>query len=348
MSSTRTFYNFKRTFYLANVCSGCNFPVIRVLDAEATSQAVSTISKKKSSQVQSIAMNAVNGWMTKIESLKNNKQIIFIDTKKNETLDIGLFCESSISGYKTECPYCGTKEPWQCESESDLEASIFAMNELEPMNFPTLFTDPKAVPIWINKRIEDIISRLEAQIDNNDFSTKDNLFRCLTNIKLLDEKMINLPEAMEKAITNEKINELRSKSSNIPFYKVFEKKKISNEIKDLEASASSLGRIINIKSRPSIKSYLLEKCKLFTFQSVIYGFDRIPVQKILGNATTTYLKANAIPDDMGSQIEKKDYSVSLPNENGSSIPESGIKYCKHCGFKLLPNSTFCSNCGYKV
>ena len=339
---------------MAHICSECGFPMVTVVQIEAEAQKTYTFSQSKAERIASeTAENAINEEIRRIEACYHTKQPLVGKQKGSGMIAPGHFCTSSFSGFASYCPKCLSVEPWKST------AAKRKMDELEKDNFPIVFKDADEAERWAFDKVRSMISAIETKRENaNEIERAINeVKQAKTNILVWTHQMNTLPEQADYDRLNEELSVAKKQKASLGLLDFKAKKSVSERIKALEPQVKVLKDTLDKKIEPIARQIVTEGNKLLTTQAIAFGYTDDILSKQNGQAFSYFFSPVDIPDDIMAEIEayvenalNGNKNISEPKVSRTEEPISCEEavYCRKCGFKLLPGSTFCTKCGSKV
>ena len=352
MGSSRMIATRKRPVFMSHICSKCGFPLISVVQIESEAQKTYTFSREKASQVASdTAENAIEDEIHRIESCRRDKVVLVGKLKKGSMLSPGYFCDASFSGHQTRCPYCGNLEPWKGSSPSGK-----TMDQLEDANFPVVFKDANEAENWAKNKVNDLIQAINNQRQNADVVR--NSISSVLSIRRNLEKYLELSESIsEKDQLTQLKNQLKNlekRKGQLGILDLKGRKNVSLAIKITELKIADLSKIVATKDAPYLDQIQANRQNLLYAQAIAFGCTDTIMAIRNGNAFSYQYVANDIPKECPTEINKDvakcivEPEICEKTQKISAEQISSPLFCRKCGYKLLPDSAFCTKCGARV
>lgn len=351
MASSRMIATRKQGVFMAHICSVCGFPTISVVQIEAEAEKTYTFSQSKAEAIASeTADNAINEEIWRIESCYNSKQPLVGKQKGSGMIAPGHFCSSSFSGFATGCPSCLSIEPWQSATSKK------KMDELVKENFPVVFKDANKAEQWAFDKVREMVAQIASK--REDALVVEQAIKEFKEVKaqilIWAYEMNNLPEQVEYDRLNEELSVAKKQKASLGLFDFKLKKTVSEKIKMLEPIVKKRKEELDKKVEPIARRIVDTGNQLRTTQAIAFGYTDDILSKENGNAFSYFFDPNEAPDDIMAEIE--DYveqakSGKQPSFAPKATPAAAptcsdeAVYCRKCGFKLLPDSTFCTKCG---
>lgn len=358
MASSRMIATRKQQVFMAHICSNCGFPVITVVQIQSKAEKSYTFSQSKAAQIASeTADNAIEHEIHRIESCGHTKSPLMEKEKKPIMISPGYFCESSISGFASHCPNCSNIEPWKSATPA---LSKINMDALTEENFPVVFKDANEAEKWAR----DYILGMIADIENK---RKDPLLvrqaeisalQSIKTIQSLEKQLADIPERKEKELLSSQLQEYKAYQNQLGLLDVKGKKEANAQIKVLELKLADISKAIADKADPLQTVIKQEQSELLPVQAIAFGCTGAVTTQRSGYTMSYHYEPNPISEQLSAEdpeaaeekteINHVDTARPLPEENNDAFSQDEIIFCRRCGFKLLPGSIYCTQCGVKV
>ncbi len=352
MASSRMIATRKRPVFMSHICSKCGFPMISVLQIESEAQKTYTFSQERASQIASdTAENAIEDEIRRIESCRRDRVVLVGKLKKGSMISPGYFCNASFSGHQTRCPYCGNLEPWKGASLNGK-----TIDQLADDNFPVVFKDANDAENWATSRVNDLIEAINNQRQNaaavrNSISSVLSIRR---NLEKYLELSASIPEKDQLTQLKNQLTNLEMRKGQLGILDLKGKKEIGSAIKITELKIADISKVIAMKDAPYLEKIQANRYNLLCTQAVAFGCTNqiVPIRN--GNAFSYQYVANDIPEefliganeDAAERIAEPEMCEKTQEANVAQT--STPLFCRKCGYKLLPDSVFCTKCGSRV
>ena len=354
MSSSSIISTRKQRVFMAHTCSECGFPMLTVVQIEARAQKSYLILRGEAEAIANeTAENAIKDEIRRIESCYNTKQSLIKKQKGSTMIGPDHFCVSSISGFDSYCPKCLNLEPWKST------ASEKNMDELDKEHFPVVFTIANEAEKWAFDKVREMVAEIEKRRkDPLEVERAINkLKETLIEIDIGTHQMNSLPEEAEYERFKEELEVARKQKENLGVLNLKAKKIVNEKIQILELHVKNLKEVYEKKARPIARRVVTLGNESLTTQAIAFGYTDDILSKENGNAFSYFFSPNDVPDDIIEELENE-LERRMKEEPGQRSEETTVDaepvysekaiYCRKCGFKLVPDSTFCSKCGTKV
>lgn len=345
MSSSRIFVTKRQPVFMGYICSCCHNPIVSVITAEAEAQKTYTVSRGKAQRIATeTADEALGVEIRRLQRAQRNKSSLAINPNQDtKMLEIGLFCKSEICGTSTSCPLCRQRELWQLPS-----VSIDQLGQLDASHFPIVinsdnFCDPDTAGRWaldILAKYESDIEKLRQDPETVQKKTAETL-QILSAIAGLKRQKESIPEQMQIHVLTQEKAELEKEKSELPFTNLKARRAMSDKIKILSLRMDDLQKTAEQKQREIDRKIVQEQIRLQATQAIAFGFTGQPSCLQSLNSYCYMVTPNPIPSTLLQQLQEND------GQQAEETPAQQ-RYCRKCGFKLRPESQFCSNCGSAV
>ncbi len=351
MASSRMIATRRQGVFMAHICSVCGFPTISVVQIEAEAEKTYTFSQSKAEAIASeTADNAINEEIWRIESCYKSKQPLVGKQKGSGMIAPGHFCTSSFSGFASCCPSCLSIEPWQSATSKK------KMDELTKENFPVVFKDANKAEQWTFDKVREMVAQIAAKREDalaveqaiNEFK------EVKAQILIWAHEMHTLPEQAEYDRLNDELAVAKKQKASLGLFDFKLKKTVGEKIKMLEPIVKRRKEDLDKKVEPIARRIVDTGNQLRTTQAIAFGFTDDILSKENGNAFSYFFSPNEAPDDIMEEIEnyvEQAKSGKQPTFAPKATPVAApvcsdeAVFCRKCGFKLLPDSTFCTKCG---
>ena len=329
-------------------------PIHKVVTIDVKTQIVYGFSAKNAyKEAEETTKEGVDREIKRIEYCINNNQVLTSANKDNGMLAPGAFCDSYIYGFETECPFCSNLEPWQATNNSSTKNDLY--NIINTYH-PAVFQDDNSANRWKDYCTFAIIANIHKNREDAKIidQAKKYVYDSIKEIQILNDQLKTIPEKEEIETLSKKLREQEYINSNIGIFDIKRKNKIKSEIKVTKEKLSDLNIALKAKSS-EISNHITDiKVSLLKKQAIAYGAkDSFDVKRKY-NSYAYLLKPNDIPDEITNSIKNETNEKASNTQNNNTdtthtqMKSSDIIYCRKCGFKLLPESTFCTKCGAKI
>lgn len=362
MGSSRIIITYTKKILLAHICSGCGFPVISILTIKGKGEKSVTLLGKDQERAEELAQEAVRIEINRIKKCSQKRTVLFSEKEYEDFLGPGQFRSAFVEGHTDKCPYCNNLEPWQAVNDTLLQQTKKTISKLDIKNFPTVFTDVDEAKRWAESIILNQIKKINEIRQDNYLveQAKNRVEKAVERIHNWQYEIDTIPELLEKERTEKEYNELLSKKSKLGIFDVKGRRIVSSKIREIKRKLQELNCIYR-KKETSLKSSINnEKENLLYDQAIAYGCsDEILMIEKRYSICFQYkpsIQLNDLIDSSYRKIESKNTNKkegeneSCNHNEGNKQIENGseIKFCRKCGFKLKPDSDYCSKCGVKI
>ena len=354
MGKSKMVATYKRHVYMAHVCSGCGFPVITAVLIVAEAQKYYSFLQSKAALIANeAAEDAIYKIVKNIETCYNTQRTLTGRYQENALVSPECYCTSTFHGYASSCPRCLNAEPWQ------EMASAKRMADLDRENFPIVFADSREAEKWalekVRKTIADINeSRKDHMAVKNAIQT---VIAAKIEIKTWMNKLNSISETMERDRLQSVLKDTEKLKSQVGIFDRKGKRIVNERIKALESQIRDLNETIEKKTRLITSNLGALNNQLLRSQLIAFGCEDNIVSKKRANAVSYFVCANDIPSEIIDVIASFDFKgpetahdmvQEITQMEKPSIAVEKPTFCRKCGFKLLPDSVFCTQCGTKV
>jgi len=201
----------------------------------------------------------------------------------------------------------------------------------------------------INEKIEEKrndILLVEQSLTKSVESTK--------RIQLWQQQLIEIPELKDSEKIKNELQQYRIRKKQLGLLDFKGKKEVNSSIKILELKLEDVNKIISRKMKPINDNIKREQEELLHNQAIAFGLTGNIVVKKQGMSFSYFYEPNRIPEELILTPSKDDLTeeensvvINEPNEQSEKRHDK-INFCRKCGFKLIPDSAFCTKCGSKV
>ncbi len=354
MASSRMIATKRQSVFMAHICSVCGFPTISVVQIEAEAEKSYTFSQSKAEKIANeTAENAINEEIGRIVSCYYLKKPLVGKHKGSGMIAPGHFCTSSFSGYASCCPSCLSVEPWQSPSSKK------SMDDLAKKHFPVVFRDANEAEKWAFDQVRELIAQIEAK--REDPLEVEQAISKVREVKgqllVWLYEMNNCPEQKEYDKLSEELAVAKKQKASLGLFDFKLKKSVKEKIKLLEPIVKRRKEELDKKVEPIARKIVDTGNELRTTQAIAFGVTNDILSKENGNAFSYFFSPNEIPVNIMEEIERyveqetnanqtagvcETPAVTTPASNDAAV------FCRKCGFKLLPDSTFCTKCGSAI
>lgn len=342
MASSRMIATRKCSVFMAHICSKCEFPLISVVQIDAEAQKTYILSQKKAGRMASnMAEDAIEDEICRIESCRMNREVLTGKAKKRSMISPGYFCDVSFYGHQTKCPYCNNLEPWKGSSSEGK-----SIDELADDNFPIVFEDANAAENWAKGRVNELIQSINSRRQDAD-AVRNSIPRVLSirrNLVKYSELSASIPEKIQLTQLKNQLINLETRKDQLGILDLKGKKELDLAIKATELKIADMSRLIAIKDAPYLEQIQVNRYSLLRAQAVAFGCTNQIVSIRNGNALSYLYATNDIPSEFLTGMNEDEEKPEMCEE----MQTSAISFCRKCGYKLLPDSVFCTKCGSRV
>jgi len=357
MGSSRIIATRRRNVLMAHICSECKFPVITVVQIESEAQKTYSFSQTKAEQIAGkTADDAIEHEIRRIENCRHTKTVLISKEKKGSMIAPGHFCDSSISGFEGPCPYCANIEPWQDSSKMLAEKTMRKISELNDDSFPIVFKESNDAEQWAQDCVSKLMKKIEEK-RNDILLVEQSLTKSVEStkrIQLWQQQLIEIPELKDSEKIKNELQQYRIRKKQLGLLDFKGKKEVNSSIKILELKLEDVNKIISRKMKPINDNIKREQEELLHNQAIAFGLTGNIVVKKQGMSFSYFYEPNRIPEELILTPSKDDLTeeensvvINEPNEQSEKRHDK-INFCRKCGFKLIPDSAFCTKCGSKV
>lgn len=353
MSSSRMIATRNQTVYMTHICSKCGFPLVSIVKITSTAEKSYAFSQEKASQIASYtAEQAIEDEIRRIESCRRFRYVLVGNYGEVRMLSPGYFCSASFSGHITKCPFCGNLEPWKSASTNGK-----TFDQLSDDNFPIVYKDVNEAANWATKKVVELINAVNIQRQDDELRR-----RAASSVVLIRQNLekylglsASIPEKAQIKQLRDQLNKLEIRKGQIGLFDRKGKKEVDTAITATKLKIGDVSKTIIIKDAPYLEQIQNNQYNLLCTQAVAFGCTNQIKTLRNGNAFCYQYIANDIPDEFF--VETSEDSVgriaeTKTNENVQNLNENqqtvGPLFCRKCGFKLLPDSVFCTKCGSRV
>lgn len=346
----------KRCVPIAYICSACKMPIYTALEVEVHAEKVYTIfsQSKAEKRLEEIAEIAIEREIRRVENCYVKQTTLVRERDWKEwSGDEGYI--SSLNGIDYFCPSCKNVELWQMPSKM-MENNSKKISELQKVNFPTVFKDVEAGVKWVY----DVACKLMEEIEEkrkDSLEIKQATFKATESVKKIQQlqyEITEMPEVKIKEKIEGELHKYKEQKKKIGILDFKRKKEVDLNIRMLEMKLNDIDEVVSEKIRPINDKIKSEKCELIYNQAVAFGTTGKVVVKKLGSTLGVGYKPNSFPNDLiiglDEEVQKNDENSGLINEMEtiSETIKNEMLFCRKCGFKLIPNSKFCTRCGTMI
>ena len=337
--------------YVTHICSHCGYPMITTVSVDVRAEKSYTFSQTNAEEIANeTADNAVDKEIKRIEACYVTKQPLVEKDTGRDGLGMSLSCTSFISGFASHCPMCRNLEPWKSASAKK------KMEELKKENFPVVFRYTRQAENWAFGLAKAAMATIDEQ--RKDPTTIEHAIEELIEGKVQiwqwKQQMDNMPEQSVYEKLREELWTVRSQKASLGLLDRKAKKLLDKKIAFLEEKIKNAKNLRDQKLEPISLAIIDLNNKLRTTQAVAFGCTGKYTRKECGNALVYTFSPNKIPDEVMEEIDNRksrlshelnDVVFSELEHSEKHANNTEIAYCRKCGFKLLPNSAFCTKCG---
>lgn len=354
MASSRIIATKRLSVFMAHICSVCGFPTISVVQIEAVAEKSYTFSQSKAEQIANeTADKAINEEIERIVSCHYLKKPLVGKHKGSGMIAPGHFCTSSFSGYASCCPSCLSVEPWQSPSSKK------KMDDLVKKNYPVVFRNANEAEKWAFDKVREMVAQIEAKREDplEVEQAISKVKEVKAQILVWAYEMDSLPELKEYNKLREELAVARKQKASLGLLDFRLKRGVKRKIKLLEPIVKRCKEDRDKKVEPIARKIVDTGNELLTTQAIAFGVTNDILSKENGNAFSYFFSPNEIPANIMEEIES--YVEQATNANQTAgvcetpaiatpVNNNAAVFCRKCGFKLLPDSTFCTKCGSAI
>lgn len=344
----------KRSLFVARICSKCGFPTIAEVYITARATESYFFSEAAAAKTATeTAWNAIENETEQIELCYKVKK--GLSSKKDEfvTNEDGHSCLVSVSNIFSPCSMCFNVEPWMVAKEEQL------IDGLDAENFPRVFRTRPEAEKWASDQVSAMITRIASQREDASMVERavDEVKELIAKIAVLEHQNDILPEATAVKKKKRELETTVKQRDGLGLLNFKARIGISKRIKELEIQLKELEDILDKTRMPIFREIAKLRKRLTFIQAVAFGCATGIVTQKIGYSFGCRFHPNEIPGDILESIMRRTDDMQeqrqlvdsrLQSDGDNTIQNNEMFYCRKCGFKLLPDSVFCTKCGEKV
>ena len=330
---------------IGHICSDCGFPIITVATINTEAIQYYTFSQTKAQETASqecskairFEIDRINNYTYQRESIYQYKPLSF-DINTVSGSHYGSYCVSSIKDITTPCPNCFNIEKWQKENGHSSGSE----------NYPTIFNSIEAAENWSRNIIADLVREIDSKrsLPNEINVAQQTTIRLTICNKELEQQLLQMPELSQQSEIKQEKKQAESQLKNLAIFNFKGKKVLKAKIKAYNEQLKELEQIIARKEAGPRNIIQKNKLELQKVQPIAYGYTNQITIKQIRNTIVYLITPNKIPNEQVNSDKNNLIDKIITTNEIEEAPQ--IKFCNKCGFKLLSDSTFCSNCGGKI
>lgn len=321
------------------ICSGCGFPIITIATINTDATQYYSFSQTKAQETAELECDkAIQFEINRIKNCISNQEPLSVDINTVSGWHYGSSCKSSIKDILTPCPNCFNIEKWQKENG----------HSSSPENYPTIFDNIELAENWARVIIKNLMQEIDNKRSDDNLvnSAKQRTIKLSAYNKNLEQQLLQIPELSEKSKIEQEKNKATSQQKNLAIFDFKGKKVLKLKIKSFDEKLKELKQTISKKETEPRRLIQNNKLELQKVQPIAYGYANEIIINQFYKTLVYLISPNDIPDEQASSVKYDLYNETITTEEIKDTPQ--IQFCKKCGFKLLPDSDFCSNCGDEI
>ncbi len=164
----------------------------------------------------------------------------------------------------------------------------------------------------------------------------------------------SIPEKAQLTQLKAQLQDLEKRKDQLGILDLKGKKEVGSAIKVTELKIADMSKIIALKDAPFLEQIQADRQRLLYTQAVAFGCKDVVMSMRNGNAFSYQYAANDIPQELMIGMSINMAECIPEDEKQEKTPKKHIEqrlaplFCRKCGYKLLPDSTFCTKCGTRV
>lgn len=343
-----------RDVYLVHVCSQCHMVVLSTVQITAFARiGYAHHADQAESTVEKTARNALAQEVRQLEACCRDKTSFDWKGTNEPHVARNLSCNTTLCHLGSPCPSCGRVEPWESFS-ARISLSGKRLTDLDASNFPKLYETKADADRAAKELVTQMIAQVNQARKNSEVvqQARQDAAVSAQKVNAIQEEFRNLPEEKEKEQLSSQLAERKARQAKIGILDIKRNSENKKAIASLEATLAQLNQTIQQK-RMDLQRRLNQALTAFLEnQALAYGCTSdFLIQYAAGAQYYFYLAADT-PSKPASSVCIHQDDHPAPAKQDTPPPQlPGAEkggYCPYCGFKLLPESRYCTKCGKKV
>ena len=326
------------TVIIGYICSGCGFPIISLATILTNATQYYTFSQYKAQETaEEKCDDAIQFETSRIRNCFENEDVLSLDMNTVPGYHYGSSCESSIKDISTPCPNCFNLEKWQVPSGNSLDCE----------NYPTIFENIESAENWAKRVVADLMRQIDEKRSNKNTvdRAQKNAIKLSVDNNELEQSLLAIPELSKKSNLEQEKSIIMSQQKNLAIFDFKGNKILKTKLKCLNEELQALKAIISQKETEYYNLIHANMLELQKIQPIAFGYSNDVVINQDLQSFVYLISPNEIP----CEEENLSTDDSLNEETlTTAMDMQKILFCRKCGFKLLPDSDFCSKCGNKI
>lgn len=343
-----------RDVYLVHVCSQCHMAVLSTVQITAFAKIGYTYDADQAeSMVEKVARSALAQEVRHLEACCRDKTSFDWKGTDEPHVARNLSCRATLRHLGSPCPSCGRVEPWESFS-ARISLSGKRLTELDKANFPKLYETMEDADRAAKELVTQMIAQVNQARKNSEVvqQARQDAAVSAQKVKAVQEEFRNIPEEKEKEQLSSELAERKARKAKIGILDIKRNSENKKAIASLEATLAQLDQTIQQK-RMNLKWRLNQALAAFLQnQALAYGCTSdFLIQYASGAQYYFYLAADTPREPASSVCIHQDNHPAPARQDSPPLQGPGAEkhtYCSYCGFKLLPESRYCTKCGKKV
>lgn len=343
-----------RDVYLVHVCSQCHMAILSTVQITAYARIGYTYhADQAESMVEKVARSALAQEVRHLDACCRDKTPFDWKGTDEPHISRNLSCRTTLRHLGSPCPSCGRVEPWESFS-ARISLSGKRLTELDASNFPKLYETMEDADRAAKELVTQMIAQVNQARKNSEVvqQAKQDAAVSVQKVKAVQEEFRNIPEEKEKEQLSSELAERKARKAKIGILDIKRNSENKKAIASLEATLAQLDQTIQQK-RMNLKWRLNQALAEFLQnQALAYGcISDFLIQYAYGAQYYFYLAADTPSKPASSASVYQADHPAPAKQDSQPLQGSGTEkhtYCPYCGFKLLPDSRYCTKCGKKV
>lgn len=343
-----------RDVYLVHVCSQCHMAILSTVQITAFARIGYTYDADQAEgMVEKVARSALAQEVRHLDACCRDKTSFDWKGTDEPHISRNLSCRTTLRHLGSPCPGCGRVEPWESFS-ARISLSGKRLTELDASNFPKLYETMEDADRAAKELVTQMIAQVNQARKNSEVVQQARQAAAVSaqKVKAVQEEFRDIPEEKEKEQLSSQLAERKARKAKIGILDIKRNSENKKAIASLEATLAQLDQTIQQK-RMNLKWRLNQALAEFLQnQALAYGCtSNFLIQYASGAQYYFYLAADTPSEPASSVCIHQDNHPAPARQDSPPLQGPGAEkhtYCSYCGFKLLPESRYCTKCGKKV